>query len=410
MIIAGCTAFSTTALDFPGVGSTPNASLALWNFMSNIGREITWPLIVPLGLHKTQRAGFYRQINGLFEVVENTVKPGKTYCFSSTRQSDEQSHTFWLCDLKTGGAYTKQVKEDWFAAIGGSSNALTAEVICCEENGTMSYTAKINYYIYDYYDWGGIAYIATNPENGAGEYRWYGGYGYEGENTLTRGIDNSKKATGQLSVVLPFIEVIEAILIVSAFVYAAFATHTIIANNSKNIDMPGSDIVDNVISSIDTMTETAGETIKNVATTVGSIAIAKAIAKNLRKKNEYFVYLGIVLEEGISKPVYVGITYFPELRRYQHNYLWNKLYGVDRFDYLDTLNDKVKDGGMLTKTQARGVEQVIYERNREREGFQNKIGSISRFNAIYADAFSFGEACLETNYKYNDYKSKGLID
>ena len=115
------------------------------------------------------------------------------------------------------------------------------------------------------------------------------------------------------------------------------------------------------------------------------------------------VYFGIKNK----KPVYVGITNNIPIRFYQHNYRWEKLYGEDviRFNDLVQINPEP-----LTKNQASGVEQVIYERNREREGFQNKIGSISRFNAIYADAFSFGEACLETNYKYNDYKSKGLID
>lgn len=156
MIVGGCTPFSTTVLGDSGTfGSTPHASFALWNYSSNTGREIIWPLFVPLGLHRTQRAGFYRQINGLFNVAEKTVKPGKTYCFSSTRQSDEESHKFWLCDLKTESAVTDQVKEDWFSAIGGASNALTAEITCYEENDTISYNAKINYYIYDYYDWDG---------------------------------------------------------------------------------------------------------------------------------------------------------------------------------------------------------------------------------------------------------------
>ncbi len=261
----------------------------------------------------------------------------------------------------------------------------------------------------NYDDWGGIAYIATNHENGAGEYRWYGGYGYEGENTLTRGIDNSKKATGQLSVVLPFIKVIEAILIVSAFVYAAFATHTIIANNSKNIDMPGSEIVDNVISSIDTMTKTAGEAIKNAAYVVGAVEVAKATARKLRKSSDYYVYFGIKNDV----PVYVGITKSIDLRRYQHNYIWKKKLESEgfksenpedfiRFENLEPLNKK-----SLKRDEARGVEQVLIERNPK---FQNIINSISIYSKKYDKYTEFGKIYLETNDVYNKYREQKAVN
>lgn len=107
-----------------------------------------------------------------------------------------------------------------------------------------------------------------------------------------------------------------------------------------------------------------------------------------------------------KKPVYVGITNDLDKRYYQHNYIWNKLYKEDRFDNLLQLNDLVKDGNLLTKDQARGVEQVIIERNRE---FENQINSISVFNINYLYTL-FGEKYLETNMVYNRYKEDGVVN
>lgn len=263
----------------------------------------------------------------------------------------------------------------------------------------------------NYDDWGGIAYIATNPENGAGEYRWYGGYGYEGENTLTRGIDNSKKATGQLSVVWPFIKVINVITMVGLLCITTFFCYKLVENNSKNIDMPGSEIVDNVISSIDTMTESAGEAIKNAAYVVGAVEVAKATARKLRKNNEYYVYFGIKDEI----PVYVGITVHVKIREYQHNYIWEKklkeegfesenLEDYKRFEYLEPLNEEAP----LTRDEARGVEQVLIERNRD--NFQNKLNSIGIFNKKYYPYTNFGKAYLETNDVYLKRKAEGVVN
>lgn len=149
---AGNTIFSTTA-NQSGFGSTPHGALAILNYSSNTGKEMNWPFLIPLGLHKTQRESFYRQCNGLFEVAEKTVKPGKTYCFSSTTSADEVSDEFWQANYRDRRAITTQVSADWWLVFAGAANALTAEVTCCEKNGTISYTAKINYHVYDYYDW-----------------------------------------------------------------------------------------------------------------------------------------------------------------------------------------------------------------------------------------------------------------
>lgn len=261
----------------------------------------------------------------------------------------------------------------------------------------------------NYDDWGGIAYIATNPENGAGEYRWYGGYGYEGENTLTRGIDNSKKATGQLSVVWPFIKVINVITMVGLLCITTFFCYKLVENNSKNIDMPGSEIVDNVISSIDTMTKTAGEAIKNAAYVVGAVEVAKATARKLRKSSDYYVYFGIKNDV----PVYVGITKSIDLRRYQHNYIWKKKLESEgfksenpedfiRFENLEPLNKK-----SLKRDEARGVEQVLIERNPK---FQNIINSISIYSKKYDKYTEFGKIYLETNDVYNKYREQKAVN
>ncbi len=264
----------------------------------------------------------------------------------------------------------------------------------------------------NYDDWGGIAYIVTNPKNGEGEYRWYGGYGYEGENTLTRGISNSKKATGQLSIPFPLWEIIEVIGIATLFCLTAFALYKVIENNNQNSSLSGTEIIENVTNGINTMTKEAGEAIKNAACIVGAVEVAKAVARQARKNDNYYVYFGIKDEV----PVYVGITFSVELRKYQHNYKWKKMLEAGgfesdnpknyiRFDDLDTLNRM----DPLKRDEARGVEQVLIERNRDK--FQNIINSISQFNIIkYSKYTEFGKKYLETNSVYNGYKEKGLVN
>lgn len=81
-----------------------------------------------------------------------------TYNFSSSTVSSDFWKKLWLVNYNTGqmnNAVTEQVASDWWITLGGANNALTAEITCCKENGTVSYTAKNNYYIYDYYDWDG---------------------------------------------------------------------------------------------------------------------------------------------------------------------------------------------------------------------------------------------------------------
>lgn len=110
-----------------------------------------------------------------------------------------------------------------------------------------------------------------------------------------------------------------------------------------------------------------------------------------------------------KKPVYVGITNNIPIRFYQHNYRWEKLYGEDviRFNDLVQINPEP-----LTKNQARGVEQVIIERNRNNEDgkkLQNKLNSISVANIKYLYTL-FGIKYLETNDVYNRYKKEGVIN
>lgn len=254
-------------------------------------------------------------------------------------------------------------------------------------------------------DWGGIAYIATRPEDGKGEYRWYGGYGYEGENNLTRKIGTPKEANGKLSIVIPIIEFIGFVIISAVCIWSTYKYREILEDSNLNIDIPGVDIVDNVRAAINPLTESAKKSINNV---VFLACLTAVIARANDIDGNYYVYFGMKNKV----PIYVGITNDLDKRYYQHNYIWNKLYKEDRFDNLLQLNDLVKDGNLLTKDQARGVEQVIIERNRNNEDgkkLQNKLNSISVANIKYLYTL-FGIKYLETNDVYNRYKKEGVIN
>lgn len=75
-----------------------------------------------------------------------------------------------------------------------------------------------------------------------------------------------------------------------------------------------------------------------------------------------------------------------------------------RFDDLDTLNRMA----LLKRDEARGVEQVLIERNRDK--FQNIINSISICKKKYSKYTAFGKMYLETNDVYIKYKKRGLVN
>ena len=114
--------------------------------------------------------------------------------------------------------------------------------------------------------------------------------------------------------------------------------------------------------------------------------------KEKRRKDNY-VYFGF----RNTNVVYVGITNNIAKRALQHG---------KRFDFISSITQEP-----LSRIHARGVEQVLIERNKPPKGiFENKINSISPLNFRYASAHRFGEQYLETNTKYQLLKRMGKVN
>ena len=114
--------------------------------------------------------------------------------------------------------------------------------------------------------------------------------------------------------------------------------------------------------------------------------------KEKRRKDNY-VYFGF----RNTNVVYVGITNNIAKRALQHG---------KRFDFISSITQEP-----LSRIHARGVEQVLIERNKPQKGiFENKINSISPLNFRYASAHRFGEQYLETNTKYQLLKRMGKVN
>ena len=153
MSIGGATPLSMFVLEFDSnlsIGATPNGAEALFHYLQNDGSDVCVMLSIPLGLVKTQRKKYYDQMNSFFNMAEDTIKPGNTYSFATTKTPDET----WFVNYHEKSAASLQIANDWWLTFGGAYNALVAEVSGFEgSDNKMHYTAKIKYYIYDYYDW-----------------------------------------------------------------------------------------------------------------------------------------------------------------------------------------------------------------------------------------------------------------
>ncbi len=153
MAVGGVTPLSTLILEHEqgfSIGATPNGANVLFHYLQNDGGDVYIVLSIPLGLVKTQRTQYYNQINSFFNMVENTVKPEKTYSFSTTTNPDKT----WFVNYHEKSAATQQIADDWWLTFGGAYNALTAEVSSYKgADNKIHYVANINYYIYDFYDW-----------------------------------------------------------------------------------------------------------------------------------------------------------------------------------------------------------------------------------------------------------------
>ncbi len=250
-------------------------------------------------------------------------------------------------------------------------------------------------------EWGGIAYILTIPENGTSEYRWYGGYGYEGESSLVRSAAaiTTKFASTFLASCCPFLQIVGVVALAAVAVSLIYAAVYVTTEHIDkiNTDLSSSVIVGRTKTAAKSVSEDTEKVIENASVAVN----CEAMNKRPKNPDKYYVYFGIKNK----KPVYVGITNNIPIRFYQHNYRWKKLYGEDviRFNDLVQINPEP-----LTKNQARGVEQVIYERNKGE--FQNKIGSISVLRKDFYNTYTlFAIEYLKTNIVYNIYKQKGDV-
>lgn len=160
MALGGYTPFSRTVLYLDdgmfNLGSTPNGARALNHYLANNGKDLYIDLYIPLGAVAVQRNKYYIQMNSFFDMVEQTIKPGKKYCFSTTAYPDKD---IWQVDYKNRSLDFNtygQIDDDWFLAIGGANNALVSEVTIDESiNKITQYNAKVIYYLYDFYDWDG---------------------------------------------------------------------------------------------------------------------------------------------------------------------------------------------------------------------------------------------------------------
>lgn len=147
--------------DFESFGSTPIGVLCLDHFISNTGEDLYVPFYMSVPLVSAQRINYYNNMNSFFEMVEKNVLPNKTYSFATTtnlnRSEESASGDYWkswIVNYHQKDGYTSQIGCDWWLAIGGGQNALISDVYAKEnENGTVSYIAKIKYYLIDYYDW-----------------------------------------------------------------------------------------------------------------------------------------------------------------------------------------------------------------------------------------------------------------
>ena len=90
-------------------------------------------------------------------MVEQTVKEGRTYSFSTVKDLDRPEDVgtvkSWKINYHGCSSTHESIADDWWSAIGGGQNALASEVKCKKTDGSFVYTAKIRYYVLDVYDW-----------------------------------------------------------------------------------------------------------------------------------------------------------------------------------------------------------------------------------------------------------------
>lgn len=156
MGVGGMTPLSTYLLEIKtgvAIGSTPHGARALLHFIQNSGTDFYIPLEIPLGLSKVQRSQYYAQMNSFFDMIEETAIESNFYSFATSQTPSKT----WFVNYHELKAYNKRIANDWWLTLGGAYNAMVAGAGCyIAEDGQKHYTAKVNYYVYDYYDWDAI--------------------------------------------------------------------------------------------------------------------------------------------------------------------------------------------------------------------------------------------------------------
>ena len=82
-------------------------------------------------------------------MVESTVKPEQLYYFTTTTTTDD----LWAVNYHESAGINTRAATDWFLTFGGARNALVSEVSCTNNSNETVYTATINYFVFDVYDW-----------------------------------------------------------------------------------------------------------------------------------------------------------------------------------------------------------------------------------------------------------------
>lgn len=137
------------------LGPLPTASKTMGHFGMNTGSDLVVDFPVAVGLTMTQRFNYYKHMNLFMEMAESTVNEGYTYEFSTISDAIDEDR-YWINDFGERAALTHEIGLDWFYGVGGVQNALAAKVKCEKDaNGMINYSAKIKYYLIDYYDWKG---------------------------------------------------------------------------------------------------------------------------------------------------------------------------------------------------------------------------------------------------------------
>jgi|GEM_PF-3193815 len=130
-------------------GSTPNAAKILLHYIGNSGEDYEIKNFAhAVALSYKQRFEYYNDMNYFMDMVEKNTIPNNTYLFSTVT---DKGRTWGVSYY---GIYRSAIDVDWYLTVGGGQNALVSEVTCTKnEKGTYSYSAKVKFYLLDYYDW-----------------------------------------------------------------------------------------------------------------------------------------------------------------------------------------------------------------------------------------------------------------